>query len=127
MTYEQIDKFIELMEDSGNMYSCKEGFAFYFKLNGYWLELLWESPHLLLNHNIINILLKQSGEHIHFIGVYAQNKENNLQRHSKEVMSIDYKAMRRAIKEIIKREHPKSISWYNRDLTRLIYRRIKNG
>ena len=113
------------MEKKDRLYSCEQGFGFYLKLDSYWLERIWENKSLLTKPEEMKILLNQNGDHIHVIGVYAQNNESNLKRHSPEIMKTDFKAMRKAMRDIIVREKPISISWYNPEMTKFHIRRIK--
>jgi len=111
---EQVYNFISLMDDTGRMYSCKDGFGFFVKLNDEWIKKIRRNPLLPTDPDIMKILLKQNGKNIHFIGVYGNN-----------IVRRGLLSMRQGIKEIIKKENPNSISWFNKDLNNFIFRRIK--
>jgi hypothetical protein len=111
---EQVYNFISLMDDTGRMYSCDDGFGFFIKLNDEWLEKIRHNPLLLTNPETMKVLLTQEGKNIHFFGVYS--KHNGIHK--------EFSACKQGIKEIIKKENPDSISWFNKDMSRFIYRRI---
>jgi len=111
---EQVYNFISLMDDTGRMYSCDDGFGFFVKLNDEWLEKIKYNPLLPANPEVMKILLTQEGKNIHFIGVYGN-----------DVIRRGLLSMRQGIKEIIRKENPKSISWFNKNMNNFIFRRIK--
>jgi hypothetical protein len=113
ITEEMVYNFISLMDDTGRMYSCEDGFGFYLKLTPEWLEQIRSNPRLLTDPKIMEKLLLQDGKHIHFIGAYiSANCFDGL------------KAMIKGIREVVKKYHPESISWHNKDLTKFIFRRM---
>ncbi len=103
-----IDNFVSLMRYSGRTYSCPDGFAFYLKLRDKQIKEIKKNPELLTRQDSMKLFLKQDGDNIHFIGIYG-----------KKIISI-----RQGLKEIIKKEKPRSVSWYNKDMTKFIFRRI---
>jgi len=106
---EQVYNFISLMDDTDRMYSCNDGFGFFIKLKAEQLEQIKHNPALLTNPEIMKDLLFQEGKNIHFIGVYG-----------KRLSSI-----RQGIREVINKENPNSISWFSKDMSKFIYRRLK--
>lgn len=109
ISQEQVYNFICLMDDTGRMYSCEDGFGFFIKLNAEWLERIKQNPLLLIDPNVMKDLLTQEGRNIHFIGIYG-----------KRLSSI-----RQGIRSIIKKENPNSISWFNKDMSKFVYRRLR--
>jgi len=104
---EQVYNFVTIMDENHRSYSCNDGFCFFLRLDNVALSKIKENPKLLTDPDTIKGLLFCAGDNIHFIGVYGRK----------------FRVIRQAIREVIAKEKPTSISWYNQDMSKFIYRR----
>ena len=110
---EKVYDFICAMDDAGKMYSNDDGFGFFIKLDAGWLEKVKQNPKLLLNPIAMQLLLRKNGENIHLIGIFG-NEGNK-----------GFVSIRRGLRELIAKEKPASISWFNKKLNKFNYRRLR--
>ena len=90
-----------------------DGFAFYFKCSDEVLKMLKEDKSILCSPGEMGKLLAGDGENIHFIGIYSTTPHNT-----------GYMSIARGLNKLIKKEKPKSISWYDKQMKKFIIRRF---
>ena len=110
---QQTYDFICRMDEGKRMFSNTDGFGFFIRVDEGWLEKIKQNPKLLLNPIAMKLLLMKNGENIHLIGVFG-NKGNK-----------GFTSIRRGLRELIAKEKPKSVSWFNKELTKFNYRRLQ--
>src|SRR3990167_2572207 len=79
-----------------------KGSALYLKLTD---ETLWKLEYGFIdlrNPEIVNQMLKERGDNIHFLYVLANGVRTIL----------------KGLREVIKKENPKTVSWYNPEMTK---------
>jgi len=110
---EQIETMVDRMIKDNHVIMEKTGFAFYVKCDNELLAKIQAHKEYLIYPDLVEKLLCSTGRHIHFIGVYSTTPESDA-----------FQAILRGIEHILKKENPKSISWYNRTMDKFIIRRI---
>lgn len=74
-------------------------------------DTLWKIKNGFLDISepvILNQILSENGNNVHFIGVTANS----------------YRTLSKGLKEVISREHPKTVSWFSKDMKRFIERKV---
>jgi len=109
ITENMVYNFVSAMDEGNKMYSNPDGFCFFLRLDKKTLDKVRTNRQLLTNPKLIADLMKQEGKNIHFISAYGKGVQ----------------VIRKAIKYIIANESPDSVSWYNKNMSRFIFRRVK--
>lgn len=102
---EEIEWFLWKYKDNSIAIMDKDvlGIAFYLRLEDDTLKEISKDATVLEDIENAERLIAESGKNIHFIRVIAEN----------------YRIVLRGLKEIIKKENPKTISWYKEDMKQL--------
>ena len=103
---EAVYHFIDLMRKNGRLVEAKEGLCFYVKVTDWEIYKIEQNKDYLL-HNI-GMLLSSNGNNLHIFGLVL-DKPVNIKRH---------------LKDLVIKENPTSVSWWNKGMTKFITRRI---
>jgi len=103
---EAVYHFIDLMRKNGRLVEAKEGLCFYVKVTDWEIYKIKQNKDYLL-HNI-GMLLSSNGNNLHIFGLVLDSHVN----------------IRWYLKDLITKENPKSVSWWNKDMSRFISRRM---
>ena len=105
-----ITTFVTKMIESDKVIFQREGFAFYVKCSDEMIDKIHANPGFILNtENLIEVFRSQ-GDNVHFFGIVSTN-------HSIQPI-LD------GLKALIAKEDPKTVSWWNKDMSRFIQRRF---
>jgi len=99
--------FIDYVRSKDRAIYDDRGICFYLKLNNLMLRRVREDKNYIINN--ILFLLTCKGDNLHFFGLVLDKAVG----------------IRREIKLAIKKENPKSISWWDKTMDKFIYREIK--
>ena len=105
---DQTLQFINLMFNKNLAYTNPDGVIFFFRLTEESLESIKIHPEYLTYPNVLEKLMEEKGDNIHFVGLYTQGM----------------KSIRNGMKELIEKESPKSVSWWNQEMNKFNFRRI---
>ena len=110
---EFITTFVRKMIDDDRIISESEAFAFYVKVDDEALEKIQQDPNYMCNPDNVVKLLQGTGDNVHFFGLISTTTKGRV-THS----------ILKGLKDTIEKEHPKTISWWNKAMSRIITRRI---
>ncbi len=114
LSKDQILLFCTVMERLHRLISNQYGVAFYVKVSDSILEQIRKNPDLPKDPKYMQHLITSSGDNVFIFGLYT-TKQNEGR----------FQSIRTGLTEIIEREKPKSVSWFNRRMTKLFYRRTE--
>ncbi len=86
------------------------GVAFYLRLHDETLEEICDNPEILQDIKNSEKLILEKGRNIHFIRVFAK----------------DYKVVLKGLKQSIKKENPKTVSWYKEDMNEIRFIKFRS-
>lgn len=108
-----IRTFVSKMVNEDKVIAESEAFAFYVKVDDETLKKIHTDPGYIMNHDNLKEMLNGTGDNVHFFGLISTSTKGPV-THS----------IIKGLKDIIEKEHPKTISWWNRTMSRIITRRI---
>lgn len=114
LSKDQILLFCKVMTQLRKIISNENGVAFYVKVSDSILEQIRKNPDLPKDPKYMQHLITSSGDNVFIFGLYT-TKQNEGR----------FQSIRVGLTEIIEREKPKSVSWFNRRMTKLFYRRTE--
>lgn len=112
LPYEAVEALVDKMLANGHYIYQGNGFAFYIKCSDAALDNLKKDKSILYNTEKVRELLDGDGPNVHFIGLYGDRQGNG------------YISILRGLKELVKKERPSSISWFDKEMKRFILRRL---
>ena len=114
LALENIESLVDRMIHDNHYIMEKQGFAFYIKCSDETLETIIRNKEYLTNPVLAQKLLSGIGSHVHFFGVYSTNSDSDA-----------FKGIVKGMASVIAKEHPVSVSWYNRTLDRFIIKQTE--
>ena len=105
---EAVINFIDVMRRRNLVIEEEGGALFFVRVNDKTLTEIKNNSFLLRGPAYMERLILSEGDNIHIIGLFLNRKFDMFQ----------------GVRMIIDREKPKSISWWNKNTTKFIYRRI---
>ena len=105
--------FVNRMVRDNKVIIEEEAFAFYVKVDDKTLDDIAKDPGYITKPINILRMLESKGDNVHFFGII-----------SIKTNGIAIRSILRGIKDTIEKEHPKTISWWNKDMNKFITRRF---
>ena len=115
LALENIEALVDRMIADDHYISEQQGFAFYIKCDDETLDSVIENKELLTNPLLAQALIKGVGDNVHFIGIYSTDASSN-----------GFQSIIKGMGKVIEKEHPKTVSWYNRTMEKFIIRRVSS-
>lgn len=109
---DMIKSFVLKMVKNNNVVFKQEGFAFYLKVDDKTIERIAKEPGYILNQDNLLKILQSTGDNVHFFGVLSTINEDAS------------KAIFKGLNEVIEKEKPRTVSWWNPAMKKFITRRI---
>jgi len=106
-----VNTFVNTMVSNDRVMYEQEGFAFYVKCSDEMLAKIEANPGFILDTDNLIEVFKSKGDNVHFFGVVS-------------IKTNVFKSILQGIKDTINKEHPKSISWWNRDMNKFNRRNL---
>ncbi len=113
MMVETLEQAIPIAKQLGCIYHNSDGGVFFLRLESDTLELIRLNPDLLKDKDILTKLLKEKGDNFHIVRIFSDNTDTN-----------HYVRIRKGFKEFVAKYNPKSISWFNQDMSKFCYWRM---
>jgi hypothetical protein len=108
-----VKAFVSKMVHSDMVIYEQEAFAFYVKCSDDMLAKIQANPGFILDANNLIEVLRSTGDNVHFFGILS-TKTNGVVTNQ----------ILKGIQDTIEKEHPKTISWWNKGMNRFNTRRI---
>jgi|TARA_R100000501_G_C2630720_1_gene126234 hypothetical protein len=109
----EIQTFVSKMVEDGHVIQESEAFAFYVTVDDETLDKIKTEPGYILNKDNLEKMLKGKGDNVHFFGLASTNTKGLVTR---DIL--------KGLKDILEKEHPKSVSWWNKAMTQITTRRL---
>ncbi len=110
---DDIETFVSKLLELGNIVVAPEGFAIYVMVSDRMLELIRNNPKRLKEPDFVWYLLHMKGDNVHFIGIYGP------------MVGGRVAIILRGMQDVVAKRKPKSVSWFNQDMTHFHYGRTK--
>lgn len=109
----EVMTFVTNMIRADKVIYSTEGFAFYVKTSDELIKEIESNPGFILQPGNLMRVFTTPGENVHFFGVISTNKNKDITQ-----------SILRGLKDTIDKEHPKTITWWDRTMNRFIRRNL---